>query len=124
VAKLLLENGADISTTDTRKETALHLATKRGNETLIRLLLDKGADVLANDHYGGTALSNAVEGGNEGIVRLLLENGTDVQAAPKPNTDGCTPIYTCLYGEYSRDPGCSLIRTPPKNIRERKKRRS
>jgi ankyrin repeat protein len=47
MARLLLENRADIEEQDYFEETALHWAACRGHEGMVRLLLEKGADIRA-----------------------------------------------------------------------------
>lgn len=51
--------------------TALHHATKRGNEQLVRFLLERGAKVSLKDSMGKTALQYARELDHAGIVSIL-----------------------------------------------------
>ncbi|KAL8964630.1 MAG: hypothetical protein Q9197_006859 [Variospora fuerteventurae] len=53
--------------------TALHHATKRGNEQLVRFLLERGAKVSLKDSMGKTALQYAQELDHAGIVSILEE---------------------------------------------------
>jgi ankyrin repeat protein len=48
IAQLLLEQCADISTTDDDGWTALDLAAQNGHEAVVELLLEQGTDI----YYG------------------------------------------------------------------------
>jgi hypothetical protein len=63
-------------------DNALHDASSRENEQVVKLLLDKGANVNAQgrDYGSGSALYAAVRRGNEQIVKLLLDKGANVNA--------------------------------------------
>lgn len=74
IAKLLLENGADIHDKD---DKALRESCREGHTEITKLLLENGADIHAlND----MALWNASCRGHIEIVKLLLENGANVHA--------------------------------------------
>lgn len=60
IAKLLIENGADITELNDQKQTLLHLAAKSGQIDVVKLLIEKGADVNAVDTHGRTPLHEAV----------------------------------------------------------------
>jgi RNA polymerase sigma factor (sigma-70 family) len=60
--------------------TALHLATDRGDATMVTWLLSQGADVNASNPYGMTPLHVAVIMRRLELARLLLENGAAVNA--------------------------------------------
>lgn len=72
----LVDNGADISATDSRQETSLYCATKLGNEAAVRLLLELGAKVLgASENSGGNnVLVFAALDANLRILQTLLES--------------------------------------------------
>ncbi|KAL2836926.1 ankyrin repeat-containing domain protein [Aspergillus pseudoustus] len=58
-------------------KSALHLATGRGHEEIVRQLLRRGWDANDGDGYT-TPLVDAATGQHEGIFNLLLENGAKV----------------------------------------------
>lgn len=102
IAKILLENGADVNVADkdTDPETALafrgnegkaplHYAVENGHVEVARLLLQKGANVNLKDEDGCTPLYEAVFKGDVIIAKFLLENGADIEA--KDNR-GRTPL--------------------------------
>jgi len=54
VARFLLDNRADVSASDSKGTTPLHLAAIRGDERMVALLLERGADPRAGDNDGDT----------------------------------------------------------------------
>jgi hypothetical protein len=78
IARLLLDNGANVNSMDPFHGTALWCASLLGHENIVRLLLENGADVNFEGVYTGTALRGASRAGHEAIVRLLLENGAEI----------------------------------------------
>ncbi|KAL8990733.1 MAG: hypothetical protein Q9169_008049 [Polycauliona sp. 2 TL-2023] len=84
VLAYFLDNGAPINMIeyefddDTRKMfgmkaygTALHQASKRGNEQLVRFLLERGATTNLKDTVGKTAMQYAQQNDHRGVVSLL-----------------------------------------------------
>jgi len=71
IAKLLIENGADVNKRDGFKMTSLMLAANNQNIELVKLLLKNGADKNAKDDNGMTALKAAEEVKNKEIIDLL-----------------------------------------------------
>lgn len=68
----LLQKKADITTTDKRGWTALHLAAKLGNNEIAELLLKNKANISAVDKKGRMALHLAAKNENPKFVELLL----------------------------------------------------
>ncbi|KAJ7291186.1 ankyrin repeat-containing domain protein [Mycena rebaudengoi] len=99
IARLLLENGADIHA---RNNSVLQAASKRGYTEVVQLLLEHGANINTVDEHNGGALEAAAswdgspdladawdleDGKRRGLaearlthVHFLLDNGADVHA--------------------------------------------
>jgi hypothetical protein len=90
LVELLLQHGADYSSTDNCGHTPLHLCAGSGFKSCLAVLLDYGADcyIEVSDHNGNNALHHAVFNGHLECVRLLLETAADVTAR---NKRGNTP---------------------------------
>jgi len=88
--KALLEDGADINTTDELGESPLHIAAVNGHLQAATLLVAKAADVNAGDVRGLTPLHAAAWSGSSEIVALLIDKGADINAR---DADGVTPLH-------------------------------
>ena len=82
VARLLIDNGADVAATTVAGATALHFAAAGGDTATLELLLDREADVEARNDRGYTALHcAAAEGSNSRAVMVLIDlAGADTEA--------------------------------------------
>ncbi len=75
----LVESGADLYTTNTFEQTALHLATQSGEIEVVRYLLSAGMDVNTPGRFGTSAITIAAAAGNLGLVELFVEKGADLR---------------------------------------------
>jgi ankyrin repeat protein len=91
--RALLENDPNlIRAVDSDGSTALHCATWKGHQDVVKFLLDAGADVNAhnnNEHWGTTPLHAAAHANQAAIAQMLIESGADVKARDK---EGRTPL--------------------------------
>jgi ankyrin repeat protein len=80
VAKVLIQNGADVNAVDKDNWTSLHIAAGNGNVDVAKLLIQNGADVNAEERYYCTSLHIAAGNGNVDVAKLLIQNGAEVNA--------------------------------------------
>jgi hypothetical protein len=80
IAKLLIENGADVNAQGGHYGNALQTASYKGHEAIVKLLIEHGADVNAQGGHYGNALDVALFWGGKAVAKLLIENGADVNA--------------------------------------------
>ena len=71
LARVLLENGADVSAQDKNNSTPLHWASGCGLVKLARVLLENGADASGQDKDKSTPLHRVSESGQVAFVRVL-----------------------------------------------------
>jgi ankyrin repeat protein len=80
VARLLLDQGAEIEAKRTGNWTALHLAAQNGHLEVVKLLLDQRANINAKCTKNSTALHLAAQNGHLEVVKLLLNQRADIDA--------------------------------------------
>jgi ankyrin repeat protein len=106
MARLLLDQGANVSAADYAGQTPLLFALRHQNEAVARLLVDRGADLSATarvtgpnywsddePEFGGwvgALLALASMRGYDAVVRLMIDRGADISAA---NENGMTPLH-------------------------------
>ncbi|CAI2380253.1 unnamed protein product [Moneuplotes crassus] len=77
-ARIFVENGADVNSSDKVGRTALHFASANGESPdLIDFLISNGADPNAQSSGGDTPLIKAILFDNAEVVRSLIEGGAD-----------------------------------------------
>lgn len=88
VAKILLENGANINASPPMNalngRTSLQAAAESGNLEMVKLLLEKGANINAkpSENGGRGALQAAIGSSQYEIAVLLLQKGANVNLPP------------------------------------------
>jgi ankyrin repeat protein len=63
-----------------KKETPLHVASRRGHANIAQLLLQHGTDANAQDYHNRTPLLRASEEGHVKVAQVLLEHGVNTEA--------------------------------------------
>jgi len=93
IVKLLIENGANVSTPNRFGFTALHASTSGNHLEVSKVLIANGADVNAADENGRSPLFFAAEKNLLEHTRLLKEHGADLDVR-----DGkqWTPLYAAV----------------------------
>lgn len=71
IAKLLLQNKADVNAVDSSGETALFHAAREGNEAMVKLLLENNVAYYQARKDGNIARAVANERGYDNIVKLM-----------------------------------------------------
>ena len=74
IAKILIDNGANVNEKDSSGKTPLREACYYGDKETIRLFLEHGADISYEESIY-RILKEPVDNGNTEVVELLLENG-------------------------------------------------
>lgn len=75
IVKLLLKNGAHVSSTDAyKRQTPLHLAARVNNEIATKILLEAGSKIMPRDADGNTPLDLAEAGP---VIKLLKSYGAE-----------------------------------------------
>lgn len=75
IARLLVEEGAEVNWIDSEGVTPLILAAFKGHVEIAELLLDQGADRTVKDQWGRTALDYALRRGEEDAIAKRLQQG-------------------------------------------------
>jgi hypothetical protein len=94
LARWLVEQGADLSATDTWGNTPLHTRS-RSRQSSIDVLLELGADIDSDSALVGTPLHAAAASYRIENARLMLRRGAQVDAL---NREGLTPMELTLRG--------------------------
>ena len=79
IAKILLDNGADINATDKcYNRTALHFAVSNKKTSITKLLLKYGCKTNVKNHRGHTALELAMKKGYVDVMKQLAFNNKNI----------------------------------------------
>ena len=100
IIRNFLENGADVNSTNSFGETALHLAAANGNLEIVKLLIEKyGANINAKTIRGTTPLMTAMQERSEEIANYLLAHNPELNV--KESEWGLTEIMRASLEGYS-----------------------
>ena len=94
--KIMIQEGADVNTTDKRGNNVLFYASENGYENIVNIFLHAGAHVNHTNRVGSGALRVAVVNGHDRVASLLIQAGADVN---KKKKDGRRPLSEAVrYG--------------------------
>ncbi|XP_061163414.1 NF-kappa-B inhibitor alpha-like [Saccostrea echinata] len=101
IVRLLLDNGANPEMFDHNGDTALHIACRSGNVTMVKeILKHRESRTVQNldvrNYEGYTCLHVAVVGGFTKIVDILLKSGADVNVGD--GKSGATALHLAAKG--------------------------
>lgn len=91
VSELLKCGYRNIDAKNQDGQTAVHLASKFGNEEILTKLIENGANVNCRDTDGNTPLHYACRSPKMTIVRMLIDAKANIQA--RNNGTGCVPLH-------------------------------
>lgn len=105
IAKLLIEDHADVNARANNGSTPLHLAAAKGNKEIVELLIDNHADVNALDKDGWSPAHSASTFDHMDIVELLGTHGGKEIPAPKEDykNRNSTPATKAAPKETGKD---------------------
>ena len=72
----LIDEGADVNIPDSTGRTALHNASIKGDDKIVKCLIDAGANVGAQDCDGMNALHYASQHGHKKIIQRLMSHSS------------------------------------------------
>jgi len=99
VAKLLLNNNADLNLHKKGSATTLHTAVHLGHPELVKLLIERGADINSIcESCGQSTLTTAAAIGEVAIAETLLSKGFDVNAK---GANGATALHVAAEGDHT-----------------------
>ncbi|XP_064625518.1 ankyrin-3-like [Lineus longissimus] len=99
VARLMIEKGLDVDSTDKDGKAALHIAAENGHTGIAADLVKAGANVnIKGDLSECTPLQSALSNGHLGVAKVLLEAGADVNATDRSSQ---TPFHLAAIHGYS-----------------------
>ena len=86
IIQSIIDHGADVNTTNKRKQTALLLACKKKKVNVIKALLACGAEPKTASDDGDTCLHNVVKiGCSKEVLQAIIDHGADVHILNKSN---------------------------------------
>jgi ankyrin repeat protein len=102
VAKVLVENGANVDARSTGGFTPLLFAVRKGDAATLRLLLAAGANPneKAPDKEQSPLLFVAIENGHYDLVNLLVDKGASLDSADK---SGRTALHALILARNPED---------------------
>ena len=96
IARLLLQNGAELNAKNNYGSTSLHCAASQDNIDILHLLVENGADLEAQDNDGMRALHRAARYGHLPFIQELISRyHVDINARMN---NGTTALRVARHG--------------------------
>lgn len=83
IAKLLIEAGFNVNSSDKSGFTPLFEASTNGDIEMVRLLINKSAEINAKADSGDTALDSAIINNHKNVVETLINSRADLKLINK-----------------------------------------
>ena len=84
VLEIIIDHGVHVNTMNKRNETALMIASAKGNTDIIKVLLTAGADPNITDADGNACLHNSIYGNWEReVLQTIIDHGAHVNITNK-----------------------------------------
>jgi ankyrin repeat protein len=131
--KFLLKRGVNINSTDTSRQTALHMASAAGFLDMVKLLINfnyeehlgtfteehakKLPNINCEDTQGNTPLHEAVRNNRREVALYLVASGANVKAR---NKQGKTPTGEATTKELAGDIACEAQKLKSFHIQQQK----
>ena len=94
IAKLLIDNGADVNKKDRNGKTALHQFAE--SKEMVEFLIEKGADIEALDNKGFTPIYYSLNSHFIGATDAFIKHGANVNAVNKYDV---SPLHIAIFNE-------------------------
>ena len=90
MARLLVENSANVDALNNDTMAPLHLCADKGNTTVAKLLIENGANLELQDNEGLTPFHQAYSKNDLEFAKLLIQNGANIDAI---DVEGDTALH-------------------------------
>jgi len=107
ISKLLSLNEGLVNQVNDKKESPLTIATKLGDENIVKYIITRNVNMDYQDELGNTALHYALESGNKYIINTLAYYHADINIK---NREGKSPIEIAKASE--NDEIINLLKNP------------
>ncbi len=100
----LIEQGADANVSDRNGDTALHIASRYGNQPAVKILLPMIHDLNTGNEWGYTALHYAAKYDHIEILQWLISNGADANVSDR---NGDTALH--IASDYGHQAAVKIL---------------
>ena len=90
LAKMLIQNGANVNAVNQNSLTPLHLAVNDDEIDVAKILIENGANIELQDNEGLTPFHQAYSKNDSEFAKLLIQNGANIDAI---DVEGDTALH-------------------------------